>query len=424
MATMTVQAEALNTYIRETGGAVAAQLEACTRCGICAEACHFYVTSGKPEYTPIWKVDLLRRAYEQRFTPIGRLKAALGVEKPVTEADLQEWIEYDYYACTMCQRCSMVCPMGIQIGSLIHEARAGLYNAGLIPADLQKALDSQMEIGSPLGVDDDTFDDRLEWVADDWEVEFPVDKEGAEALLVFSSIEIMKFPDNLAAIAKILDAGGVDWTLSKGGREVTNFGLYAGSNEREEEIAERVIEAATRLGVKRVIVSECGHAYDALRFRIENLLGHNLPFKVVHITEIIGDLLSGGKIQIEQDVLDEKITFHDACKIQRLGGNFDQPRMALRQLAGDNFVEMTPNREEAWCCGGGGGVIAISDADPVRRTAFTLKIDQINKTGAKKVAMTCSNCRLQFLDCVGHFSLDWEVVGLAQLVADNLIEEG
>jgi Fe-S oxidoreductase len=60
----------------------------------------------------------------------------------------------------------------------------------------------------------------------------------------------------------------------------------------------------------------------------------------------------------------------------------------------------------------------------VRRTAFTLKIDQINKTGAKKVAMTCSNCRLQFLDCVGHFSLDWEVVGLAQLVADNLIEEG
>ncbi|MEJ2151301.1 MAG: (Fe-S)-binding protein [Chloroflexota bacterium] len=214
MATTTVQAEALNTYIRETGGAIAAQLEACTRCGICAEACHFYVTSSKSEYTPIWKVELLRRAYEQRFTPIGRLKAALGVDKPVTEADLQEWIEYDYYACTMCQRCSMVCPMGIQIGSLIHEARAGLYNAGLVPADLQKALDSQMEIGSPLGVDDDTFDDRLEWVSDDWEVEFPVDKEGAEALLVYSSIEIMKFPDNMAAIAKILDAGGVDWTLT------------------------------------------------------------------------------------------------------------------------------------------------------------------------------------------------------------------
>ncbi|MEJ2151300.1 MAG: (Fe-S)-binding protein [Chloroflexota bacterium] len=189
-------------------------------------------------------------------------------------------------------------------------------------------------------------------------------------------------------------------------------------------IAERVVEAATRLGVKRVNVSECGHAYDALRFRIDNLLGHNLPFKVVHITEIIGDLLSSGKIHIEQDTLDEKITFHDACKIQRLGGDFEQPRLVLKQLAGENFVEMTPNREEAWCCGGGGGVIAISDADPVRRTAFTLKIDQINKTGAKKVAMTCSNCRLQFLDCVGHFSLDWEVVGLAQLVADNLIEEG
>jgi Fe-S oxidoreductase len=423
MAMTTVQADALNTYIRETGGALAAQLEACTRCGICAEACHFYVSSGKPEYTPIWKVDLLRRAYEQRFTPIGRIKLALGVEKPVTEADLQEWVEYDYYACTMCQRCSMVCPMGIQIGSLIHQARAGLYDAGLIPADLKKALDSQLEIGSPLGVDDDTFDDRLEWVSDDWDVEFPVDKQGADALLVFSSIEIMKFPDNLADIPKILNAGGVNWTLSKGGREVTNFGLYAGSDDKELEIAERVVEAATRLGVKRVIVAECGHAYDALRFRIDNLLGHRLPFEVVHITEVIGELLDSGKIQLKPGVIDEKITFHDACKIQRLGGNFEQPRHVLKTLAGDNFVEMTPNREEAWCCGGGGGVIAITDADPVRRTAFTLKIDQINKTGAKKVAMTCSNCRLQFLDCVDHFSLDWEVVGLAQLVAENLVEE-
>ena len=85
---------------------------------------------------------------------------------------------------------------------------------------------------------------------------------------------------------------------------------------------------------------------------------------------------------------------------------------------------MPPNREEAWCCGGGGGVIAIKAADPVRRAAFSLKIDQINKTGAKQVAMTCSNCRLQFLDCVEHFALDWKVVGLAQLVADNLVEEG
>jgi Fe-S oxidoreductase len=417
-----IKETALNTYIKEVGAAVATQLEACTRCGICAEACHFYVSTGKPEYTPIWKVELIRRLYEQRFTPFGRLRVAMGLDKAVTEADLQEWVEYDYHACTMCQRCSLVCPMGIQIGDLIHMARSGLQAAGLAPEDLQQALNNQLEIGSPLGVDDDTFDDRLEWVTDDWDVEFPVDKAGAESLLVFSSIEIMKFPDNLAAIAKILDKGGINWTLSKDAREVTNFGLYLGSDEMEKFIGMRILEPAKRLGVKRVIVSECGHAYDHYRFRLANLLGEELPFEVVHITEVIGDLMASGKIKVKPGVVDESITFHDACKIQRRGGNFDQPREALRQMAGSNFIEMTPNREEAFCCGGGGGVIATKAADTVRRQAFTIKIDQVNKTGAKKVAMTCSNCRLQFLDCVDHFALDWEVVGLAQLVADNLIE--
>lgn len=414
---------AVNTFIQHIKGADASQLDACTRCGICAEACHFYLTSHKPEYTPIWKAELLRRAYDQNFTLFGKAKVAIGLEKPITEADLDEWVEYTYNACTMCGRCTVVCPMGIDIAALIHDTRAGLQAAGKAPADLQAALNNQLEIGSPLGVDDDTFDDRIEWVEDDWDVEFPIDKPGAEALLVFSSIEIMKFPDNLAAIAKILDKGGVNWTLSKAAREVTNFGLYAGSDELEKHISQRVIGPAKELGVKRVIVSECGHAYDNLRFRIANLMGEDLPFEIVHITEVIGELIDRGKIKVKSGVIDDAVTFHDACKIQRRGGNFNQPRQVLKTMAGDNFIEMTPNREEAFCCGGGGGVIANTEADTIRRAAFTIKIDQINKTGAKKVAMTCSNCRLQFLDCVSHFSLDWEVLGMAQLVADNLIEE-
>ena len=65
-------------------------------------------------------------------------------------------------------------------------------------------------------------------------------------------------------------------------------------------------------------------------------------------------------------------------------------------------------------------MIAIKAADPIRYAAFELKIDQVNKVGAKTVAMACSNCRLQFTDCVEHFHLDWKVTGLAQMVADAL----
>lgn len=414
----------INTYVREIGGAVAAQLEACTRCGLCAEACHFYMTTGKPEYTPIWKVELLKRAYEQRFTPIGQLKSALGLSKPVTDADLVEWTDYQFMACTECHRCSLACPMGINIADLIHLARLGMTEAGLAPPNLQKALKNQLATGNPAGVDQDGYLEKLTQAEKDYGVEFPKDKVGADIMVVFTSNELLKFPSNMAAIAKILNAGGLNWTISTKGREVMNFGLLNGLEDREVEISMRLIEAAKELGVKRLMISECGHAYENLRFRIENLLGNRLPFEIVHITEIYGELLESGKIKVKPGVIDEKITFHDSCKIQRTGGNFDQPRMALNTMAGNNFIEMTPNREATLCCGGGNGIKAIPESRPNVVAAFSLKIDQVNRTGAKKVAMTCTSCRMQFLDGKNQFGLDdWEIIGMAQLIADNLVEE-
>jgi Fe-S oxidoreductase len=413
---------AVNTFVKETGAWVAAQLEACTRCGMCAEACHFYQGTGNPTYAPVWKVELLRRAYEQRFTLSGKFKLALGIEKAVTDDDLTSWSQIDYQACTLCNKCSMVCPMGIGLGPLIHEVRTALSNADAVPADLRAAVEKQEHEGSPLGVTDAVFKQRLEWVADEWEIELPVDVKGADTLVVFSSIEIMKFPDNLAAIAKVLNAAGEKWTISSKGREVVNFGFYEGNEELTVLFASRVFEAAKELGVKRVMVTECGHAYDALRWSAANLMQVPEGIEVVHIAGVLGEYVKGGRIKLKPGALDNDgtITFHDACKIQRRGSHIQEPRDILNILAPKSFKEMTPNKEQAICCGGGGGVIAIKDADPVRYAAFELKIDQVNKVGAKTVAMACSNCRLQFTDCVQHFNLDWKVAGLAQLVADAL----
>lgn len=414
---------AINTFVAETGGYIAAQLEACTRCGMCAEACHFYQATGNPEFAPVWKIELLRRAYEQRFTFSGKFKTALGLDKPITDDDIAHWSMIDYYACTMCNKCSLVCPMGINLGPLIHTVREGLSAAQAVPADLKAAVNKQLEIGSPLGVTDDVFDSRIEWVADEWEIEMPMDVKGADTLVVFSSIEIMKFPNNLAAIAKILNAAGEKWTLSKKGREVVNFGFYEGNEKLTVEFMNRVFSAAKELGVKRIVVTECGHAYDALRWTAANLM--DVPdIEVIHITGLLGEYVKSGRIKLKAGALDGDgvITFHDACKIQRRGSHIQEPRDILNILAPKSFKEMTPNREQAICCGGGGGVIAIKDADPIRYAAFELKIEQMKKVGAKTVAMACSNCRLQFTDCVQHFNLDVKVAGLSQLVADALVE--
>lgn len=415
---------AVQTFLHETGGWAASQLEACTRCGMCAEACHFYQATGNPEFSPVWKIELLRRGYEQRFTLAGKVKLALGIDKKITDEDLLHWSKIIYEACTVCNKCSMVCPMGIDLGTLIHHVRAGLSEAGMVPDELMAAVNKQLEEGSPLGMTSSVWDQRLEWVAEEWEVNIPRDVKDADTLVVFSSIEVMKFPTNVAAIAKILNKAGVKWTVSSKAREVVNFGFYEGSEEHTKLFLSRILDGAKELGVKRIVVTECGHAYDALRWHAANLLPEANNFEINHITGVLGELVSSGRIQLKPGFFDNDgvITFHDACKIQRKGGHINEPREILKILAPKSFKEMSPNREEAICCGGGGGVIAIKKADPVRYAAFGLKIDQVNKVGAKTVTMTCSNCRLQFTDGVDHFNLDWKITGLAQMVADALVD--
>lgn len=414
---------ATNTFVHETGAWVASQLEACTRCGMCAEACHFYQATGNPEYAPVWKIELVRRAYEQRFTFGGKLRVAMGLDKPISDEELGAWSKIVYEACTMCNKCALVCPMGIQLGPIIHTVRAGLSDAGLVPADLKAAVQKQKEIGSPLGATDDVYAQRIEWVADEWEVELPMDVQGADTLVVFSSIEVMKFPENIAAIAKILNKAGEKWTLSHKAREVVNFGFYEGNEHLTKLFMQRVFDGARELGVKRILVTECGHAYDALRWTAANIM--DVPdVEITHVAGYIWNLVGAGRIKIKQGALDDKgvITFHDACKIQRRGGHIDEPRELLKMLAPNAFKEMTPNKEQAICCGGGGGVIAIKEADPQRYQVFEMKMEQANRIGAKTVAMFCSNCRLQFTDGVQKYNPPFKVAGMSQLVADALVE--
>ncbi len=314
--------------------------------------------------------------------------------------------------------------MGIQLGPLIHEVRTAFVSAGFVPKDLMDDTNKQITEGSPLGVTDDVFKDRMDWVTDEWEVDIPADVKGADTLVVFTSIEIMKFPQNLAAIAKILNTAGEKWTISTKAREVVNFGLFAGSPELTRMIFKRVFDGAAELGVKNIIVTECGHAYEALRWTSYNLMDVPKDIKIKHIVGLIGEYLHNGKIKLKEGSLDNDgiVTFHDACKIQRFGGHIKEPREVLNILAPKNFVEMSPNREQAICCGGGGGVIAIKEADDNRYAVFKLKMDQIKNVNAETVVMCCSNCRWQFTDCKEHFKSDIKIAGLSQMVADALME--
>jgi len=239
--------------------------------------------------------------------------------------------------------------------------------------------------------------------------------------VLFSSIEIMKYPNAIGATAKILNAAGLSWTVHSKNFEGTNFGYLQGSSPKAAKMLNRVVEAAEQLKVKKVVSPECGHAYGALRWEAQNLLARDLPFTVVQIAELIDVLLSEGKIRVNREAKGGKATYHDPCQIGRRGGLFEEPRRVLHAIVPDaNFSEMTENRMDNWCCGGGGGVISIPRADELRLKSFGMKKGQIEQVGAQRVVSTCSNCRLAFDSAFEHYGMKTEFVSLVELVAGNL----
>ena len=412
--------KAMANFSKDFGTTAAAYLDACIHCGMCAEACHYYVATGDPQYTPVWKLEPFKQAYKREAGPLAPLYRLFGLKKKVTVEQLEEWQHLLYDSCTVCGRCSLICPVGIDIATLVSMARHGMYKAGLVPHELHAVAERAEVDGSPLGITPKLFEQRLEWMEDEHEVDININQEKADVLAVMSSIEIQKYPDAMAATAKILNAMGESWTFRTDGFEATNFGLLSGNLELQRKNSMRVIETAIKVGAKLVLLPECGHAYMALRWMGANIYGKPLPFKVQHVSEYLADALNSGKLKVKK--VDKSVTFHDPCQVSRRGGATQAPRDVMRHL-GVDFREMQNGGDYNWCCGGGGGVVTIHRADELRYKVFKLKIDQVEATEADALLSSCANCRQSFDDAQNHYNWKYTAESLLELVAENLEDE-
>ena len=263
---------AMQAFERDMTRTTATYLESCIRCGHCAEACHFYTTSHDPQYTPIWKLQPFQNFYKS---------------KKITADQLRQWQELLYDSCTMCGRCTLVCPMGIDIAGLVAQARHAMFAAGLVPHELHAVAERAEREGSPLGATPKVLKERIEWLADEHEVEISLDRPQADVLITLSSIEIMKYPAALVSLAKILNRMGASWTIRSDGYEATNFGLFSGNVDWQRDMSLRMIQAAIACQAKTLVLPECGHAYGAMRWQGANMYGKPLPFCVLHISEFL-----------------------------------------------------------------------------------------------------------------------------------------
>ena len=412
--------QGINAFKEQIDAPIASFFNSCVRCGMCADACLFFVETGDPKYTPIHKLEPMRKVWKQEYTFWGRLMAGLGISRKLTDDDLAGWQELLYDSCTLCGRCSMVCPVGNDIAYMIRRAREGMVASGHAPEGLKGATYRAVTIGSPMGIKLPAFRKKVEIAEQETGITIPFDQTGADYLLLMSSAEIVEFSEFIGAMARIFKQANVSWTFSSDAFEATNSGIQIGASDIAAELVQRIVDAAEKLQVKYVISPECGHAYTALRWEGPNLIGKPYKFKVIHILELLDQLYQEGRLQLEGKD-SEKLTFHDPCQIVRRGGVLEEPRKLLNLVA-DDFVDMPCSGKWNWCCGGGGGVSANPDADELRLKVFNIKKTQLDATGAKKLVTSCSNCRNMLEDGIEEYGMDVEVVGLAETLADHLVQ--
>jgi Fe-S oxidoreductase len=409
---------AMRGFSREIGALSAFRLESCIHCGMCADACHFYIATEDPKYTPIWKVEPFKQAYKREagaFAPVFRL---LGLKRKVTAAELDEWQHLLYDSCNMCGRCSLICPMGIDVAALIEQARHAMFEAGLAPKELYEKAAHQERTGQPED-SAEPYRDQLLAIGREHGVDIPLDKPAVEVMLTVPRTDIEHYPKAVAALARVMRHLGVSCTFRSDGLVAENYGYYAGGSEWQRQIGLRLIDQALACKANLVIVPECGHAYTALRWEAATLYGKPLPFKVRHITEFLAEQLALGKLKLRA-VSHGATAFHDPCQLVRKGGVTDAPR-TLMQAMGVEVHEMKNHGGFSFCCGGGGGVLDIQRAAPLRYRAMENKLREIDETGAQTFLTSCSDCRRTFDDARNHFNWDKEPHSLLELVADNLV---
>ena len=199
--------------------------------------------------------------------------------------------------------------------------------------------------------------------AEEWPgLEIPIDKEDCDVMYILNAREPKHYPEDVAQAAILFHVAGEKWTVPSVGWENTSLSLFAGDWEACANNVKRIYGAVDRLRPKMVVGTECGHAHRATVVEGPYWAGREdgkPPVPFLHYVEWLADALRKGKIKIDP---------------------------------AEDFREMKCNREDNFCCGGGGGFNGIGKFRPQRDKGLYMKLQQIRETGAKMVISPCHNC--------------------------------
>jgi len=419
-------------------------MEHCAQCQSCSDECPIYEASGYKEiYRPTYRAEVLRKLYFKYAKPGSKLfKKFEHGDIKVTWQLISRLYELSY-RCTLCRRCAQACPIGVDNGLISRELRKlfsqelGFYTRSLH----EKGTVQQLTVGSSTGMNALAVKDNIEFIDEDisertgFDIKTPWDKSGADILLIHNAGEILAWPDNPGAFAVMMEAAGLSWTLSSdiAGYDGVNYGLFY-DDVQYARIYMKQIEIAKKLGVKKIVMGECGHeskAMAAIGSRVDNTIPRENAMTFLH------NIVFSGKVKFDPEKNYFPVTLHDPCNLVRSMGVVEPQREILRYLA-PKFREMYPHGVHNYCCGGGSGFaimqqynfadwrIQISGRKKLQQIFNAFKDEDPSPDLPKYVCAPCSNCKGQIRDLLEYYDLTRKhgiyYDGLVELIVNAMVD--
>ena len=349
-------------------------IHVCGRCGKCITGKNGYVC-------PVW-VEMGR--FEEYCA-----KGRNSIAREILDGNLNYTPELvdSAYTCLGCNSCFIQCgktnhdthELCINETKIMQAMRADIVRAGMEPESLQAVDASVDETHNPFG---EATAKRADWAKD---LNLPAK---GETVYFAGCYAAYRNPKIAKATVAILQNGGIDVAYLGEDEWCCGVPQFADGNvELAEKMILHNVEALKAAGVKRVVTS-CAGCFHALNTEYPEIVGE-LPFEVVHSSEVIADLVETGKIKLDKKI-EKTITYHDPCHLGRHENVYDAPRAVLSAIPGAELVEMPRNRDTAWCCGGG-SIVSTVFPDLTKDIASG-RVAEAKATNADILVSACPSC--------------------------------
>jgi len=319
------------------------------------------------------------------------------------------------YQCTFCGECEKDCLAGISLGELFLASRKDLFNIKRenIPfeSDTLHTVDVLcrriQENYNPLG--------NLPEERTIWEIGQDIELPETADIVYFLGCMPAYYRKNARATSQILKALNANFTtLGSDERCCGSLSFFFGDEETTKELAQYNVSKIQETGAKKVVTS-CPGCLSMLKREYPKLLGKELDFEVIHITELLTEFLDNDKIHFQPE-MQLSIMYHDPCELIHFA-IYDQPRRILKAIPGINLVE-NPEDAITKCCGGGGGVMSI-DANLSTRIA-KYRLETALDLGAEALVTCCPACFATFSSAAKEYNLPIQIIDLMDLVLQSL----